>query len=116
MPVDGGRADQRSVPTPPRVRPGPSDPMATGTTRDRFERVLTTLCANARGDVHLDLAEMEAFDDNDPVDTAAVATVVRAAELLKAPARLVLHNPPAAVVRLLELTWPDHDARGISLG
>jgi len=87
----------------------------TGCTRDRFERVLTTLCSNARGDVHLDLAELQAFDDNDPVDTAAVASLVRAAELLTAPARLVLHNPPDAVVRVLDLTWPDHEARGIVL-
>lgn len=113
MPVEGGRAEQRSAHIPAQVRPGPSDPVTSECTRDRFERVLTTLCTNARGDVHLDLAELQTFDDRDPVDTAAVAALVRAAELLTTPARLVLHNPPAAVVRVLELTWPDHEARGI---
>ncbi|TDQ00143.1 hypothetical protein [Labedaea rhizosphaerae] len=113
MPVDRGRAAQRPAHVRPQMRPGPAEPVADECTRARFERVLTTLCTNARGDVHLDLAELTSFDDTDPVDTAAVAALVRAAELLTAPARLVLHNPPAAVVRVLELTWPDHQARGI---
>ena len=116
MPVDRGRAEQRPAHIPARVRPGPTPPVPNELTRDRFEHVLTTLCTNARGDVHLDLAELTSFDDSDPVDTAAVAALVRAAELLTAPARLVLHNPPDAVIRLLELTWPDHEARGIVFG
>ena len=116
MPVDRGRAEQRPTHIPARVRPAAGEPATAECTRERFQRVLTTLCTNARGDVHLDLAELTSFDDNDPVDTAAVAALVRAAELLTAPARLVLHNPPDAVVRLLELTWPDHEARSIVFG
>lgn len=115
MPVDGGPSEQRSAHIPAQVRPGPSDPV-TGCTRDRFERVLSTLCANAHGDVHLDLSELHATDDREPMDTAAVAALVRAADGLTAPARLVLHNPPEAVVRLLRLTWPDHVERGIVIG
>ena len=110
MPVDGGQADQRAAHIPAQVRPGPSAPV-TGCTKDRFERVLTTLCANARGDVHLDLSELS----GEPLDMAAVAVLVRAAQRLTAPARLVLHNPPELVVRLLRASWPDHEARGIVL-
>lgn len=114
MPVDGGQAGHRATRIPPQVlRPGSSTP---GCTRERFERMLTTLCTNARGDVHLDLAELQGPEDKDTLDTAAVAALVRAAEGLKAPARLVLHNPSEAVIRLLRVTWPDHAERGIVFG
>jgi ABC-type transporter Mla MlaB component len=113
-PLDGGQADQRSARIPAQVRPGLTDPV-TGCTRERFERVLTTLCTNARGDVHLDLAELQTVDGREPLDSAAVAALVRAAERLTPPARLVLHNPPDAVIRLLKGTWPDHEERGIVL-
>jgi anti-anti-sigma factor len=119
MPVESGPADQRSVHVPPQGctaqgRPPQGRPAsACGdvdlSTRDRFAQMLSMMCANARGDVHLDLAELHF------VDVAGVGALIRAAGELTAPARLVLHNPPEAMIRTLELTWPDYPEHGILL-
>lgn len=109
MPVEGGRADQRSTDVPGQVvSRGPATD-AERSTSDRFERVLITLCLNARGDVHLDLAELQF------VDGAGVTALVKAADSLTPPFRLILHNPPAAVLHTLELTSPDHAGHRIEL-
>jgi anti-anti-sigma regulatory factor len=76
---------------PPRLR-GPADLR----TRPDFAELLRALCRNAGGDVHLDLSEM------DFVDVWAVSALVEAAGALEA-GTLVLHNPPPALRRLLEV-------------
>ncbi|GAA4296545.1 STAS domain-containing protein [Actinokineospora soli] len=77
--------------TEPRPRlTGPAD------LRNRidFSELLHALCRQAVGDVHLDLSEM------DFVDAWSARALVEAAGSLAA-GELVLHNPPAALRRLL---------------
>lgn len=76
----------------PRRLSGPADLR----NRPDFAELLRTLCRQAAGDVHLDLSEM------DFVDVWAAAALVEAASAL-AGGELVLHNPPAALRRLLEV-------------
>ncbi|WP_436497723.1 STAS domain-containing protein [Actinokineospora sp. HUAS TT18] len=70
------------------------------TNRPDFEQFLLALCRQAEGDVHLDLAEL------DFIDISGVITLVRVAESLPAGRHLVLHNPPPAMRRILELLGP----------
>ncbi|GGS31786.1 MULTISPECIES: STAS domain-containing protein [Actinokineospora] len=64
--------------------------------RPDFAELLRALCRQAVGDVHLDLSEM------DFVDVWGAVALVEAAGALSG-GDLVLHNPPAALRRLLDL-------------
>ncbi|MGW5054389.1 STAS domain-containing protein [Actinokineospora sp. NPDC004072] len=80
-----------SRPDPPRLH-GDADLR----NRPDFAELLRALCRQASGDVHLDLSEMVFVDV-----WGAVAMVEAAATL--AGGELVLHNPPPALRRLLQL-------------
>ncbi|HVK25754.1 MAG TPA: STAS domain-containing protein [Actinokineospora sp.] len=73
------------------------------TTRPDFEQFLVALCEQAAGDVHLDLAEL------DFIDISGVITLVRVAGSLADGRHLVLHNPPPAMRRILDLLGPTAD-------
>jgi anti-anti-sigma factor len=70
-------------------------------TRPDFEALLTTLCARATGDVHLDLGSM------DFIDVSGVIALVTAARQLPAGCRLVLGNAPDSMRRILDVLGPD---------
>ena len=76
----------------------PQRPRLTGPadlrTRIDFAELLRALCRQAVGDVHLDLSEM------DFVDAWSATALIEAASGL-VDGQLVLHNPPAALRRLL---------------
>ncbi|CRK57334.1 Anti-sigma F factor antagonist (spoIIAA-2); Anti-sigma B factor antagonist RsbV [Alloactinosynnema sp. L-07] len=73
------------------------------TNRPDFEEFLVALCRQAEGDVHLDLAEL------DFIDISGVITLVRVAGSLTDGRHLVLHNPPPAMRRILDLLGPTAD-------
>lgn len=68
-----------------------------GRTELDFEQLLLALCSQANGDVHLDLAEL------DGVELAEVVVLMRASDNLAPRYRLVLHNAPESVRRLVAL-------------
>lgn len=68
--------------------------------RDDWDAFLESMVAT-RSDVYLDLSELEFIDTN------ATAALVRTADRLGADRRLVLNRPPATLVRLLHLFWPE---------
>lgn len=61
-----------------------------------FEQLLLALCRRSRGDVHLDLAELET------VDITALIALLRGAATLECGCHLVLHNPPSSLRPILE--------------
>jgi anti-anti-sigma factor len=71
------------------------------TTRPVWTEVLADAVAAGGGSAYvLDLAEV-GF-----VDVAGVEALARAVERLDADRRLVLHNPPRTLKRVLEMYWP----------
>ncbi|MBM7775155.1 anti-anti-sigma regulatory factor [Actinokineospora baliensis] len=75
--------------------------------RPDFEQLLVALCRQATGDVHLDLAEL------DFIDVSGVITLLRVADTLPGPSRLILRNPPASMRRILQLLGPAVTKAGI---
>jgi anti-anti-sigma factor len=69
-------------------------------TKLNFEQFLVTLCRQSDGDMHLDLAEL------DFIDVSGVITLVRAADSLGDGRKLILHNPPESLRRILDLLMP----------
>jgi STAS domain len=65
-----------------------------------FEQLLLVLCRQSSGDVHLDLAELGAFEVGD------VIALLRGAATMESGRRLVLHNPPSAVRNVLDQLGP----------
>ena len=76
---------------------GESPPDRRGRVELDFEQLLLALCSQANGDVHLDLAEL------DGVELAEVVVLMRACDNLAPEHRLVLHNAPESVRRLVAL-------------
>lgn len=91
-------------PTPPPRLTGHADLR----TRPDFAELLHALCAQATGDVHLDLAEL------DFVDVSGAMTLLSAAHAL-GEGHLVLHNPPASLRRVLHLLGPSVAEAGVRL-
>jgi hypothetical protein len=60
------------------------------------EQLLFTLCRRSTGDVHLDLAEL------DSIDILSVIELLRGAEGLCGNRKLILHNAPATLHKMLE--------------
>ena len=69
------------------------------TTAEALEVALSALPVGQ--ELHLDLAEL-AF-----IDVRGTRTLVAAAARLAPEHRLVLHDPPAGLQRILEVCWPD---------
>src|SRR3712207_632592 len=67
------------------------------TTRAAFEAALRGMSNG--GDLHLDLAEL-AF-----IDVAGVGSLVELASTMRPHGRLVVHQPPPALRRILDLLW-----------
>ncbi|MEV6557455.1 STAS domain-containing protein [Nocardia sp. NPDC051756] len=67
-------------------------------THDDWETALAEL--PAAPDVHLELSELTF------IDTHGTLILVEATNQAAKGRRVVLHNPPVALVRILELFWP----------
>jgi hypothetical protein len=61
------------------------------------EQLLLTLCQRSTGDVHLDLAELDA------VDLMTLVAMLRGAANLCDGRQLVLHNPPESLLPVLQM-------------
>jgi hypothetical protein len=61
------------------------------------EQLLLALCRRSGGDVHLDLAELDALD------VSTLITLLRGAANLCGGRHLVLHNAPSSIRPILEL-------------
>lgn len=68
------------------------------TNHDRLRHALASFPASAEA-IHLDLAELRF------IDVAGAREVVRLTENRPAP-RLILHDPPRTLRRLISLLWP----------
>ncbi|MEU2059146.1 STAS domain-containing protein [Streptomyces sp. NPDC013455] len=69
-------------------------------TRAVWERALERAVGEGEDMYYLELSALTF------VDVAGVGALVDTARSLREPRRLVLHRPPPAVPRLLELLWP----------
>lgn len=67
---------------------------------DALEQALVLAGASGTGDVHVDLADMRF------IDVRAARQFTQAARGLRSDRRLVLHNAPPVVRRLIGLCWP----------
>jgi anti-anti-sigma factor len=65
-----------------------------------WEQALTRVLERS-GDVHLDLTGLRF------IDAHSTAALVRIADTLTDDQRLVLHQPPPALRRVLQMLWPD---------
>ncbi|CAL9415235.1 hypothetical protein SUDANB58_01729 [Streptomyces sp. enrichment culture] len=78
-------------------------------TRDTWERALEQAVREGEDVYYLELSGVTF------VDVAGVGALVAAARRLPAGGRLVLHRPPPAVQRVLEMFWPDQPAIEVSM-
>ncbi|MGQ0841217.1 STAS domain-containing protein [Actinokineospora sp.] len=97
--------DESAIPRQPARLTGHADL----STRPDFEQLLVALCSQAGGDVHLDMAEL------DFIDVSGVIILLRAASTLPDDRRLVLHNPPQAMRRILDLLGSSDDETGLTI-
>ncbi|MFI9340278.1 STAS domain-containing protein [Streptomyces sp. NPDC052773] len=74
-----------------------------------WERTLERIVRDGEGVCHLELSAVTF------VDVAGAGALVAAARRLPGGRRLVLHRPPAALCRTLELFWPDLPAIEVSM-
>ncbi|MEV5434622.1 STAS domain-containing protein [Streptomyces sp. NPDC052682] len=79
------------------------------TTRTEWERVLEKAVREGEDVYYLELSDVTF------VDVAGAGALVAAAERLRDGRRLVLHRPPPALRRVLELFWPDLPAIEVSM-
>jgi len=78
-------------------------------TRQAWERALDGIVRQGEEVCHLELSAVTF------VDVAGAGALVAAARRLPRDRRLVLHRPPPALCRTLELFWPDLPAIEVSM-
>ncbi|MBX9395307.1 STAS domain-containing protein [Streptomyces sp. TRM72054] len=78
-------------------------------TRGIWERALEEVVRDGRAVCHLELAAVTF------VDVAGAGVLVDAARRLPAGRRIVVHRPPPALCRTLELFWPDLSAIEVAM-
>jgi anti-anti-sigma regulatory factor len=74
-----------------------------------WERALHGIVRDGEGVCHLELSAVTF------VDVAGAGVLVAAARRLPGDRRMVLHRPPPALRRTLELFWPDLPAIEVSM-
>ncbi|WP_308122315.1 STAS domain-containing protein [Streptomyces sp. TRM70350] len=79
------------------------------TTRGIWARALEEVVRDGRAVCHLELSAVTF------VDVAGAGVLVDAARRLPAGRRIVLHRPPPALCRTLELFWPGLSAIEVSM-